>query len=74
MAGERRQVHRWVEPPAGALPPDCIVERRGDGDERHVFLSIEGTTFELRADDAHALGTALIHCAAEVAAEEDGAD
>lgn len=52
--------------PAGAaqgapvLPPDVKVEPQGVGDERHVLLDIEGSKFELRADDAIAIGQALV--------------
>jgi hypothetical protein len=54
------------------LPADVLVERRGRGEERHVFLSIEGTSFELRADDAHAIGIALVHCAELIFGDKGG--
>lgn len=56
------------------LPDDFVVERRGMGDERHVFLSIEGTTFELRADDAYALGRALVRIARTVETDDEAAE
>jgi hypothetical protein len=51
---------RDIEQQAPELPADFVVERRGQSDEIHIFLSIEGTAFELRSDDAHALGTSLL--------------
>jgi hypothetical protein len=41
------------------LPADVKVEPQGLGDERHVLLDIEGSKFELRADEAIAIGQAL---------------
>ena len=55
------------------LPPDFVVERQGDEEKKHVFMAIEGTAFELRADDARALGTALIHAADDIDGDEGGA-
>lgn len=42
------------------LPDDMIVEARVVNGEPEVFLSIEGTTFHLRPDDACAIGDALV--------------
>jgi hypothetical protein len=42
------------------LPDDVIVEPRVVNGEPEVFLSIEGTTFHLRPDDASKIGFALV--------------
>ena len=48
MAGDRQ------------LPAGFNVEPRGMGEERHVLLDIEGSTFELHPADAIALGHVLV--------------
>lgn len=42
------------------LPDDMVVEARVVNGEPEVFLSIEGTTFHLRPDEAYAIGDALV--------------
>lgn len=42
------------------LPGDVIVEPRVVNGEPEVFLSIEGTTFHLRPDEARAIGETIL--------------
>lgn len=42
------------------LPADVVIEPRIVNGEPEVFLSIEGSTFHLRPDDAWAIGQALV--------------
>lgn len=51
------------------LPDDVQVEPRVVNGEPEVFLSIEGTTFHLRPDDAWAIGTALLEKAHDAEAD-----
>lgn len=51
------------------LPDDIIVEPRVVNGEPEVFLSIEGTTFHIRPDEAHQIGAALVQ-ATEAIREE----
>lgn len=55
---------------APQLPPDVMVEARGQGEERRVHLDIEGTTFELHPDDAAVIGECLVIAAKEAATRE----
>lgn len=58
------------------LPPDVIVEPRVVNGEPEVFLSIEGSTFDLRPDEALQIGLALVEKSreAEAALREIGGE
>jgi hypothetical protein len=62
-----------VQPAPLPLPPDVIIERRGVGEERHVFFSVEGNDFEFRADEMLAIGLEALRVAKPTIDDEGGA-